>query len=62
MKRFRIKHHLSQRQLAQMIGISRGTYSCWELGLRKPNLKNRCKIILFYIKYYTGLFHVKHFC
>lgn len=60
MKRFRIKHHLSQRQIAKMIGISRGTYSCWELGLRKPNFKNKLRILLFFVKYYLGMFHVKY--
>lgn len=59
MKNFRIKHGLTQRQFAKMLGVSRGTYSCLEIGIRQPNLKNRIKILFFYIKFYLGFIRIK---
>ena len=55
MKNFRLRHKLSQRQLAKLMNISRGTLSCWESGYRKPCLKSKLKIALFYIKFYLRL-------
>ena len=55
MKKFRQKHGFTQKQLAKMMGISRSTYSCWELGIRQPNFKNRLRILFFYVKFYLGL-------
>lgn len=55
MKNFRIKHGLSQRQMSKLMKISRGTLSCWELGVRKPCFKSKLKIALFFIKYYLRL-------
>ena len=54
MKKFRLKHNYTQAQLSKMIGVSRSTYSCWELGLRKPTFKNKIKLAIFYIKFYIG--------
>lgn len=59
MKKFRIKHHLTQKQLADMMGFCRSTYSCWELGIRHPSIRNRIKIFWFFIKFYLKMFHVK---
>lgn len=55
MKNFRIKHGYSQNQLAKLIKVSRSTLSCWELGIRKPCLKNKLKIYWFYIKFYLRI-------
>ena len=55
MKDFRIKHNLTQKEMSKMMKVSRSTYSCWELGVRKPCLKSKIKIALFYIKYYLRL-------
>lgn len=55
MKNFRIKHGYSQNQLAKLMKVSRGTLSCWELGLRKPCFKNKLKIYWFYVKFYLGV-------
>lgn len=55
MKNFRIKHGYSQNQLAKLIKVSRSTLSCWELGIRKPYLKNKLKIYWFYIKFYLRI-------
>jgi transcriptional regulator with XRE-family HTH domain len=55
MKNFRIKHGYSQRKLAKLMKVSRGSLSCWELGLRKPCFKSKLKIYWFYIKFYLGV-------
>ena len=55
MKKFRIKHNLTQRQLADLIGVSRSALSHWELKNRKPKVIHRLKIIWFFIKYYLHL-------
>jgi DNA-binding XRE family transcriptional regulator len=55
MKKFRLKHNYTQAQLAKMIGVSRSTYSCWEVGLRKPTLGNKIKLAFFFFKFYIGI-------
>ena len=55
MKKFRLKHGLSQRKLAKMMNIPRSTISNWELGIRKPNMKSKFKIFCFYVKFYLFL-------
>ena len=55
MKSFRIKHGYSQRQLAKLMKISRGTISCWECGVRKPSFKSKLKIFWFLVKFYLRL-------
>jgi DNA-binding XRE family transcriptional regulator len=54
MKKFRLKHSYTQAQLSKMIGVSRSTYSTWELGIRKPNLRNKLRLAFFFIKFYLG--------
>lgn len=57
MKKFRLKHNYTQVQLSKMIGISRSTYSCWELGIRKPSFRNKIRLAFFYFKFYIGFRH-----
>ena len=54
MKKFRLKHSYTQAQLAKMIGVSRSTYSTWELGIRKPNFRNKLRLAFFFVKFYLG--------
>ena len=54
MKKFRLKHSYTQAQLAKMIGVSRSTYSTWELGIRKPNFRNKLRLAFFFFKFYIG--------
>ena len=35
-KVLRLKRKLTQKQLAELIGVSYNAVSCWELGKRKP--------------------------
>ena len=55
MKNFRLKHSYTQAQLSKMIGVSRSTYSCWELGIRKPTFKNKIRLAFFFFKFYIGI-------
>ena len=55
MKKFRLKHSYTQAQLSKMIGVSRSTYSCWELGIRKPTFSNKIRLAFFFFKFYIGI-------
>ena len=55
MKKFRLKHSYTQAQLSKMIGVSRSTYSCWELGIRKPTFRNKIMLAFFFFKFYIGI-------
>ncbi|MBO5060027.1 MAG: helix-turn-helix transcriptional regulator [Clostridia bacterium] len=46
-KAIRIKHNISQREMAEKIGVSRSGVSAWERGERLPDSKSvyrMCKI------------------
>ena len=55
MRKFRLKHNLTQYQLAKLMKVNRSTLSCWEIGIRKPSFWNRIKIAWFYIKYHLRI-------
>ena len=61
LKRFRLKHNYSQRQISELIGISRVIYSLYELGRIQLTLKDKIKVILFIIKFYLGVAKWKNF-
>lgn len=42
LKDIREDHDISQKQMAKILGISRSTYSLWELGINIISLKNLC--------------------
>jgi transcriptional regulator with XRE-family HTH domain len=52
MRKFRLKYNYTQQQLADLMKVSRSSLSYWELGKRKPRLKDKLKISLFFIKFY----------
>ncbi len=37
-------HHLTQGQMAEKLGISRPSYTCYELGTSSPTVATLCKI------------------
>lgn len=43
-KRMRIMHKLTQQEVANKLGIARGTYSNYETGLREPDAKTIASI------------------
>lgn len=43
-KYFRNKRHIDQQRMAEDLDISQSTLSCWEIGLRTPNLDMISKI------------------
>ena len=55
MREFRTRHNLTQKQLANLMKVSRSALSHWELGTRKPKLIDRIKIVWFFIKYYLRI-------
>lgn len=40
----RKERHLTQGQIAEKLGVSRPSYTCYELGNTTPNLTTLCKI------------------
>ena len=40
----RKEHHLTQGQIAEKLGLSRPSYTCYELGNSVPTLYTLCKI------------------
>lgn len=57
LKKLRQKNNLTQKELANILGVSQGSYANWENGKREPNL-NRLRDIAIYfntsIDYLTG--------
>lgn len=41
----RIIKDYSKKEVSELSGIPRSTYSCYELGTREPNLENLSKLI-----------------
>ena len=37
LKDLRLEAHLSQKELAQKMGVNQNTVSCWECGTRQPD-------------------------
>lgn len=44
LKVLRKKKGLTQQQIADEIGVNRGSYSNWEKGKREPSFKNLVKL------------------
>ena len=40
----RKEHHLTQGQMAEKLGVSRPSYTCYELGNSSPTIATLCKI------------------
>jgi transcriptional regulator with XRE-family HTH domain len=57
LKRWRIKHRISQKQMAADLGFRISTVSAWETGARFPN-----GYTLEHISVYTGLSPCRLFC
>lgn len=51
LRQLRLKHSLTQQHLAQLIGVTKGSVSQWEIGLVNPrnikaeNMEKLCKIL-----------------
>ncbi|WFA75375.1 helix-turn-helix transcriptional regulator [Streptococcus suis] len=57
LKELRKKNNLTQRELADMLGVSQGSYANWENGKREPNLARLGDIAIYFntsIDYLTG--------
>ena len=48
LKNKREEHSLSQNEIAEMLGVSRATYSRYELGQRTPTIENLLNLSAFY--------------
>lgn len=48
LKELREKTHLSQKQLADKLGISQGTVGNWESGIREPNFQTVTKLAKYF--------------
>ena len=44
LKDYRVKHNLSQVNMAQILGVSINSYVNWERGVMCPNEENQAKI------------------
>lgn len=44
LKELRLKKGLTQQQIADEIGVNRGSYSNWEKGKREPSYENLVKL------------------
>ena len=44
LKELRKKNRLTQKELAEKIGIKQNSYSDWETGKNEPNLENIVKL------------------
>lgn len=58
LKLLRIEKNVSQVELAQQIGVSKGIISLWENGLREPNMNALILLAKFFgvtIDYLVGL-------
>lgn len=45
LKRLRKEKKLTQKELAEQIGISQKSYSHWETGKNEPSLENLIKLV-----------------
>lgn len=43
-KKLRLKHHITQKKLAEILGVSSGTVASWEMGNRFPRWKTLSKL------------------
>ncbi len=58
LKNLRQENNLGQVELAKKIGVSKGTISLWENGLREPNMSSLIALAIFFkvsIDYLVGL-------
>lgn len=58
LKSLRIEKNISQIELANKIGVSKGIISLWENGLREPNMYSLILLAQFFnvsIDYLVGL-------
>lgn len=44
LKELRLEKGLTQQQIADEIGVNRGSYSNWEKGKREPSFENLIKL------------------
>lgn len=49
LKEFRLKHHMTQKELSTLLEVGESTVSAWERGTRKPTLTSK-KWIEFQLK------------
>lgn len=65
LKRLRVEKHLSQKQLAQKIGVTSSTIALYEMGDRFPSLNVLVKLSHFFsvsTDYLLGIEPQKQFC
>lgn len=58
LKELRSEKHVGQTELAKAIGVSNGTISLWENGLREPTLTNLLALAKYFkvsLDYLVGL-------
>lgn len=58
LKSLRLEAKLGQSALAKNIGVSKGTISLWENGLREPNMSSLISLAVYFgvsIDYLVGL-------
>lgn len=48
LKEFRLKHCLTQRELAKTCGVKRNTVTRWEMGITMPGLKRLIQLANLY--------------
>ena len=46
-KSIRLKALMTQEEFAKAIGVSSSTIACWEVGVNRPNISNKRKIVEF---------------
>lgn len=44
LKNYRTDSHLTQRELAELVGVERETVARWEMGIRTPSLAKAAKL------------------
>lgn len=44
LKKYRETSHVTQRELAKLVGVERETVARWEMGIRTPSLATAAKL------------------
>ena len=47
-KKLRMEKNLTQKQLAEQLGMNGATISAYENGTRAPSISNLCKLVAFF--------------
>ena len=58
LKDIREDHDISQKQMSEILGINRSTYSLWELGINIIPLKNLCDYADYFDYSIDYIFHL----